>query len=197
MSQENLSTREKIIVAAIDCIEESGPQSLTIRSIAAKAGVNSAAISYYFGTKEKVVEEALNRTMQEFKEMPEEILRADGMDLKNRLQGFFGAFFDGLIRWPRLIKAHLQSPLLDGNYGAPFCDMFNSFLTDLLRRLEEMPSSQREQNLRALIIQSISAVLIPGLMPGFFQYFAGLDFADPEARTSYVEDLVNRLLLIR
>ena len=194
MSQENLSTREKIIVAAIDCIEESGPQSLTIRSIAAKAGVNSAAISYYFGTKEKVVEEALNRTMQEFKEMPEEILRADGMDLKNRLQGFFGAFFDGLIRWPRLLKAHLQSPLLVGNYGTPFCDMFNSFLTDLLRRLEEMPSGQREQNLRPLIIQSISAILIPGLMPGLFQYFAGLDFADAEARKSYVEDLVNRIV---
>jgi len=197
MSQGNLSTREKIIVAAINCIEESGLQSLTIRSIAAKAGVNSAAISYYFGTKEKLVEEALNRTLEELKKIPEEILRAEGLDLKQRLRAFFTALLDGLVRWPRLIKAHLQSPLLDGNYGTPFCDMFNSFLTDLLRHLEEMPSSQREQNLRALIIQSISAVLIPGLMPGFFQYFAGLDFADPEARRSYVEDLVNRLLLIR
>ena len=197
MSQGNLSTREKIIVAAINCIEESGLQSLTIRSIAAKAGVNSAAISYYFGTKEKLVEEALNRTLEELKKIPEEILRAEGLDLKQRLRAFFTALLDGLVRWPRLIKAHLQSPLLDGNYGTPFCDMFNSFLTDLLRHLEEMPSSQREQNLRALIIQSISAVLIPGLMPGFFQYFAGLDFADAEARKSYVEDLVNRLLLIR
>ena len=197
MSQENLSTKEKIIVAAIACIEESGLQSLTIRSIAAKAGVNSAAISYYFGTKEKLVEEALNRTLEELKKIPEEILRAEGLDLEQRLRAFFTALLDGLVSWPRLIKAHLQSPLLDGNYGTPFCDMFNSFLTDLLRHLEEMPSSQREQNLRALIIQSISAVLIPGLMPGFFQYFAGLDFADPEARRSYVEDLVNRLLLIR
>jgi AcrR family transcriptional regulator len=193
MSQEKLSTREEILVAAIDCIEENGLQSLTIRSIAAKAGVNSAAISYYFGAKEKLIEEALNRTLEEFKKTPEDILRADGLDLRERLKAFFTALLDGLIRWPRLIKAHLQSPLLDGNYGTPFCDMFNSFLTDLLRRLEEMPSGQREQNLRPLIIQSISAVLIPGLMPGLFQYFAGLDFADPEARRSYVEDLVNRL----
>ena len=193
MSQENVSTREKIIVAAIDCIEESGLLSLTIRFIAAKAGVNSAAISYYFGTKEKLIEEALNRTLEELKKIPEEILRAEGPDFKQRLQAFFTAFLDGLVRWPKLIKAHLQSPLLDGNYGTPFCDMFNSFLTDLLRRLEERPSGQREQNLRHLLIQSISAVLIPGLMPGLFQYFAGLDFADPEARRSYVEDLVNRL----
>ena len=197
MSQEQLSTREKVIVAAIDCIEESGLQALTIRSIAAKAGVNSAAISYYFGTKQKLVEEALNRTLEELKKLPEEVLRADDLDLKKRLQAFFTALLDGLVRWPRFIKAHLQSPLLDGNYGTPFCDMFNSFLTDLLHRLEERPSGQREQNLRPLIIQSISAVLIPGLMPGLFPYFAGLDFADPEARRSYVEDLVNRLLLIR
>jgi AcrR family transcriptional regulator len=193
MSLENLSTREKILVSAVDCIEKSGLQSLTIRSIAAQAGVNSAAISYYFGTKEKLVEEALNRTLEELKKTPEEILRADGLDLKQRLQAFFTALLDGLIRWPGLIKAHLQSPLLDGNYGTPFCDMFNSFLTDLLRRLEEMPSGQREQNLRPLIIQSLSAVLIPGLMPGLFQYFAGLDFADPEARRSYIEDLVSRI----
>lgn len=195
MSQNQLSAREKIIAAAIDCIEERGLQALTIRSIAAKAGVNSAAINYYFGTKEELVEEALNRTLDEFKKMPEEILRAEGLDLKQRLQAFFTSLFDGLIRWPRIVKAHLQSPLLQDDYGTPFCDMFNSFLTDLLRRLEEMPLGQREQNQRLLIIQSISAVLIPGLMPGLFQYFAGLDFADPEARRSYVQDLVSRLVL--
>jgi AcrR family transcriptional regulator len=197
MSQGKSSAREKIIVAAIECIEAHGLESLTIRSIAAKAGVNSAAINYYFGTKEKLVEEALNRALEDFKKTPEEILQTDDLDLKDRLQGFFGAFFDGLVRWPRIVKAHLQSPLLDGDYGSPFCDTFNSFLTDLLHRLEEMPLVEHEQNPRLRIIQSISAVLIPGLMPGLFQYFAGLDFADPEARRSYVEDLINRLLLIR
>lgn len=197
MSQGKSSAREKIIVAAIECIEAHGLESLTIRSIAAKAGVNSAAINYYFGTKEKLVEEALNRALEDFKKTPEEILQTDDLDLKDRLQGFFGAFFDGLVRWPRIVKAHLQSPLLDGDYGSRFCDTFNSFLTDLLHRLEEMPLVEHEQNPRLRIIQSISAVLIPGLMPGLFQYFAGLDFADPEARRSYVEDLINRLLLIR
>ncbi len=193
MSQEKLSTKEKILIAAIDCIEESGLQALTIRSIAAKAEVNSAAISYYFGTKEKLIEEALIRSLEGFKKTLGDILRADGLDLRERLRAFFTALLDCLIRWPRLLKAHLQSPLLDGNYETPFCDMFNSFLTDVLRRLEEMSSGQREQNLRPLIIQSISAVLMPGLMPGLFKYFAGLDFADPEARRSYVENLVNRL----
>jgi len=110
MSQENLSTKEKIIVAAIACIEESGLQSLTIRSIAAKAGVNSAAISYYFGTKEKLVEEALNRTLEELKKIPEEILRAEGLDLEQRLRAFFTALLDGLVSWQGSSKPTFSPP---------------------------------------------------------------------------------------
>jgi AcrR family transcriptional regulator len=193
MNGKKHSTREKIIAATIECIEEQGLQALTIRSIASKAGVNSAAINYYFSTKEKLVEEALDRTLEEFKKIPEETLRATGLDGTARLSAFFNALFEGLVRWPRITRAHLQSPLFEANYGTRFIDTFNSFLTELLRRLEEMPLGPKEQNLRLRIIQSISAVLIPGLMPGLFRYFSGLDFADPEARKSYVDDLVGHL----
>ncbi len=193
MSKRKTLTREKIVIAAIECIEEQGLQSLTIRSIASKAGVNSAAINYYFDTKGRLVEEALERTLEEFKKIPEETLQADNLDSRDRLRAFFSALFDGLIRWPRIVRAHLQSPLFEANYGTRFVDTFNSFLTDLLRKLEEMPLGPQEQNLRLRIIQSFSAVLIPGLMPGLFRYFSGLDFTDPDARKSYIEDLVTHL----
>ncbi len=194
MSPKKHVVREKILTSAIECIETQGLQALTIRSIASKAGVNSAAINYYFSTKENLVEEALDRTLEEFKRIPEETLQVDSLDPQARLRAFFNTFFDGLVRWPRIVRAHLQPPLFEANYGTRFVDTFNSFLTGLLRRLEEMPLGPREHNLRFRIIQSISAVLIPGLMPGFFRYFAGLDFADPEARRSYVDDLVSQLL---
>ncbi|MFZ2055285.1 MAG: TetR/AcrR family transcriptional regulator [Candidatus Aminicenantales bacterium] len=194
MTKEKHLAREKIVTATIECIEEHGLQALTIRSIASKAGVNSAAINYYFNTKEKLVEEALDRTLEEFKKIPEETLQVDALDPQARLRAFFNALFDGLIRWPRIARAHLQSPLFEANYGSRFVDTFNSFQTDLLHRLEEMSFGSNEKNLRARIIQSISAVLIPGLMPGLFRYFSGLDFTDPEARRSYIDDLVTRLV---
>jgi AcrR family transcriptional regulator len=193
MNKRKTLAREKIVIATIECIEEQGLQTLTIRSIASKAGVNSAAINYYFGTKEKLVEEALDRTLGEFKKIPEETLQIDALDPQARLRAFFNALFDGLVRWPRIVRAHLQSPLFAANYGTRFVDTFNSFLTDLLRKLEEMPLGQQEYNLRLRVIQSFSAVLIPGLMPGLFRYFSGLDFTDPDARKSYIEDLVTHL----
>lgn len=193
MASKKHAMKEKILASAIDCIEEQGLPAITIRSVAARAGVNSAAINYYFDTKEALIEEALVRTLGEFKRIPEETLLAEDLDPRVRLRSFYAALFDSLIRWPRIVRAHLQSPLLEANYGTPFVDMFNSFLTDLLRRLEEIPLGAKLQNLRLKIIQSTSAVLFPGLMPGFFRYFAGLDFTDPEARNSYIDELVTRL----
>jgi AcrR family transcriptional regulator len=193
MNKRKTLAREKIVFATIECIEEQGFQALTIRSIASKAGVNSAAINYYFSTKDKLVEEALHRTLEEFKKIPEETLQADSLDPQARLRAFFNALFDGLVRWPGIVRAHLQSPLFEENYGTRFVDTFNSFLTDLLRKLEEMPLGPKAHNLRLRIIQSFSAVLIPGLMPGLFRYFSGLDFSDAEARRSYIDDLVTRL----
>ena len=194
MSEKKQATREKIIAAAIGCIEGQGLQALTIRSIASRAGVNSAAINYYFSTKERLVKEALGRTLEEFKRIPEETLQAPDLDSRDRLRAFFNALFEGIVTWPRITRAHLQSPLFEANYDTRFIDTFNSFLTDLLRRLEETPLRPKQQNLRLRIIQTVSAVLIPGLMPGLFRYFSGLDFADPEARKSYVEDLVGQLV---
>ena len=193
MASRKQQIKEKILVSAIEHIEEKGIQALTIRAVAAKAGVNSAAVNYYFGTKEALVEEALARTLEEFKRIPAETLQAENTDSQTRLREFFVALFEGLVRWPRIARAHLQSPLFQADYGTPFIDTFNSFLIGLLQQLEEMPLGSREENLRVRIIQTISAVLIPGLMPGLFRYFSGLDFADPEARRSYVDDLVSRL----
>jgi AcrR family transcriptional regulator len=54
----------RILEAAIAAIEEYGFKNVTVRRIAAKAGVNIAAINYYFRTKEqlldKVIEVALD-----------------------------------------------------------------------------------------------------------------------------------------
>ena len=40
-------------------LEKAGPNKLTTRSIAAQAGVNIAAINYYFTSKEALLEAAL------------------------------------------------------------------------------------------------------------------------------------------
>ncbi|HTP59791.1 MAG TPA: TetR family transcriptional regulator, partial [Spirochaetia bacterium] len=51
--------RERILAATLDLIEKQGPRQATTRSIAAAAGVNVAAINYYYRSKEALLEAAL------------------------------------------------------------------------------------------------------------------------------------------
>jgi AcrR family transcriptional regulator len=53
--------RTSILDAAEDLFAREGPAAVTLRSIAAAADVNIAAVNYYFGSKEKLFEEMFLR----------------------------------------------------------------------------------------------------------------------------------------
>jgi AcrR family transcriptional regulator len=55
---------DRILEAAVACIEEYGVHRLTVRRIAAKAGVNTAAINYYFRTKEQLMDKVDELTIR-------------------------------------------------------------------------------------------------------------------------------------
>ena len=59
MILKDLPPRDRIIATTINIIGQEGIQNLTTRSIAKAAAVNIAAINYYFGSKDKLVELAL------------------------------------------------------------------------------------------------------------------------------------------
>ncbi len=57
-----ITTEEKIILAAINCIEKYGLENTTIRKIGEEAGTNSASISYYFRSKDIFEYSGMNYT---------------------------------------------------------------------------------------------------------------------------------------
>lgn len=63
--------KRKILRAAADIFAEYGYQHGTIRQIASKAGMNVAAVNYYFGNKESLYHEVLKTwTEESFKKYP-------------------------------------------------------------------------------------------------------------------------------
>lgn len=63
-----MSTKEKILEKASELFAKYGYQETSIRKIAKEAKVNSAMISYYFGSKEALYESILSAHMEEFLE---------------------------------------------------------------------------------------------------------------------------------
>ena len=107
MSTEDASVQAKIIEATIECIEREGIQAVTIRKIAKLAGVNSAAINYYFRSKEKLVEEVKRSTVEHVFEDWREIINDESRSVRERLFILFTDYMEGAIMYPGISKAHM------------------------------------------------------------------------------------------
>jgi AcrR family transcriptional regulator len=62
--------RERIVVAAVEEFGESGYDGATMRGIAARAGVDSALLHHYFGTKADLFTEVIGAPMRPDIDMP-------------------------------------------------------------------------------------------------------------------------------
>jgi AcrR family transcriptional regulator len=192
MSTEEISPKERIILAAIECINRDGIQNITTRSIAKQADVNSAAINYYFGTKDRLVDIALGRTLDEMSKMPEEILDSGELSPRLRLEAFFTAVFDGVVLWPGITKAHFYPPFLENNFDSPSVQRINAFLESITQKIKGLEMRNPQTDLKTALVQIMSAIVFPGLMPGVFDDFSRIDFKDAAARKAYVSDLIGR-----
>jgi len=189
MNADELSPRDKIILATIYCIEKEGLQTMSIRSIAKQAGVNVAAINYYFGSKEKLIEQVLKSTTEEFVGLWQEALESRE-EPRERIREFFCTCMEGALRYPGITKAHLFDPLMQNDYSGYFVERLNTMLMDIQRDLEAHSDKQKEV-IRMNLVQIISSIFFPAIMPEMFRDFAGSSFSDAGTRKAYVDFLID------
>lgn len=94
-SQLPIETRDKIIRAALDVFTEKGFDAASTRQIAARVGVNHGLIPYYFGTKQKLWQAAVDHAFGDMQQELDAIL-ADP------------ATPDPRVRAARMIRAHVR-----------------------------------------------------------------------------------------
>lgn len=63
MEEVKIDKREEILDVAEKLFSEQGFEAVTVREISKAAEINIAMISYYFGSKEKLYEEVINRKL--------------------------------------------------------------------------------------------------------------------------------------
>ena len=92
-SQEQASTREKILDATTSLLAGSCLHSISIRDIAATAGANSALISYYFGSKEQLYEAVLQHQFDAYNKQVVSAFKSEG-DIRENLRQACAAIVD-------------------------------------------------------------------------------------------------------
>ena len=198
MSKEEQSIRDRIFMATLTCIERDGIDSMTVRSIAQEANVNTAAVNYYFGTKARLVDEVLTRTLREgldgsLDEL-EELIAAKSGDISAGVREFSSLFFGQMLNWPRLAEAQLHEALTRQNYDGPAIRETNSFLTRFLDIVRPILPERAEDEHRTAVLHFWLPMIFLGMLPRAFEEFGKTDVADPAWRDAYVARLLDTLL---
>ncbi len=97
---------QRILAAALDCIAESGLDGATVRGIAAKAGLNAAAVNYYYRSKKRLIEAALRLAWNHVAEDLEKIGEGTS-DAAEGLEAATRYLLEGAVRYPNVIHAIL------------------------------------------------------------------------------------------
>jgi AcrR family transcriptional regulator len=198
MGKDEESIRDRIFIATLACIERDGLDSMTVRAIAKEADVNTAAINYYFGTKARLVDQVLTRTLHEGLDGSldefEGIIAAKKGDIVAALRDFLPLFFGQMLNWPRLAEAQLHEAMTQQNYDTPAITEFNSFLTRFLEIVRPVLPTRSEKEHRNAVLHLWLPMMFLGLLPRAFENFGKTEIESPAWRGAYVSQLLGTFL---
>ncbi|UCE18878.1 MAG: TetR family transcriptional regulator [Gemmatimonadota bacterium] len=196
MNQGELSVKEQIILATINCIEKVGIDSITIRGIAKEAQVNVAAINYHFGSKQELLNETFRKTLDAAFSDSEaaKVLETDDQDFHVALKSYLIHILNGMFNYPGISKAHFYTPLMHGNCRSPAVRRLNTFLKSLFGRAKNLMPEEMVKEKKLSLVQIMAAIIFIGFVPDCFRDFTGINFRDPSERRKYVDHLLKHFL---
>ncbi len=193
MEDQPMTPEDKIILATIECIEKYGLQGVTNRRIAAQAGMNGAAINYYFRSKKVLLDRVMKTTLdnafdwEDFEALP-------SSTPQERCTAIFEDLIKGGCNYPGMTRAHFYAVLSEGRSDTEAARRLNQFVSHLAVDLRQRGITREEADLRLALTQLTAAVMLVIMVPDLFQQSTGLNLCEPEARHRFVSRLVDRLL---
>ena len=190
---ESPTTEEKIISAAIVCIEKYGLQGATNRKIAQEAGVNNAAINYYFRSKDILIQRCLEITLhnafdfEDFEQLP-------GDTLQEWCESVINDLIEGGLNYPGLARFHFYEVLANGKYDALAVEKLNEFVANLVKKLLSKDATLDENRLQFACMHMTSVMMMGILAPKLFTQRFGMDLSKESLRREYVKRLVRQML---
>ena len=161
-------------------------------TVAALAGVNNAAINYYFRSKDQLIERCMQVTLENAFDFAD-FERLPGGSARERCAAILNELVDGGLHYPGIARAHFFGVLAEGRYDSLAVEKLNQFAgrlaADLAQRGFDLPPAE----LRLALVQAIQTVLMAVLAPGLFQSGLGIDLNDADTRAHFIERLVEKL----
>lgn len=168
-------TKTKILQATLDLIKSEGFESVTVRKIAADSGTNVALVNYYFGSKDRLINEALSLFLSSF-QGTFDLLDDDATAPKQRLKQFLTRYVEVIQQYPELVSRIFALG------GAVFTSQYeygqflrNIGFTKVQAILQEITGEENAEVLMMMIMQLFGAVFLPALLRSILATGSGIE----------------------
>ncbi len=94
---------------------QKGFDGTSVRDIAEAAGINTAMISYYFGSKEKLMEEIFERKSLNLLENVEKLLKDDSLDPFQKMYGLVDIYIENILQRKNFHRILLCEQIINQN----------------------------------------------------------------------------------
>jgi AcrR family transcriptional regulator len=112
----NLSTKQsQLLEIAETLFSRKGYDGTSVRDIAETAGINTAMISYYFGSKEKLMEEIFERKSMNIREKVDLLLKEDRLDPLEKMYSLVDEYIDRIMERKRFHRILLCEQIINQN----------------------------------------------------------------------------------
>lgn len=185
------STKNKILDATLDIISNHGFQNVTIRKIALAANVNIAAINYHFGSKDNVINEALEHLMAKIKKVFVH-LKDSKIPPKARLKTFMGSYSKTLEKYPDQIRNLIYQSIFGKNNSRNTYQNYlkTEGLSLLKKNIQEVSHDDTDRILTLKSVMILSSLSFPVLLGKIGEDITNINSNEVDVKNSYIELLI-------
>ena len=189
----NLTTKEKLVKVTMDIIAEEGLHNLTNRKIASKAGLNSAAINYHFGSQGALIDEALKTMTDQLREAYLN-LQDSNEAIEIKLKVFIQKFIEISYKYPAIIKNTVDRLI----HETPF-DYYSDWMLfiqnqgiDIVKQTIMQLKPDSDENIAYLkTLHLLSCLSFPFLMGERLEQIMKVDLSNKQIREMYENLILN------
>ena len=193
MMNENEKSKNHIIEITTELLKEynGDTQKITSRLIAKRAGIGLGSINYFFGNKENLIAECvqriINKVLAGFTPEITDFTKADGLSDKARLISWASQTFDFLFENQATANISILSDMK--NYSA------NSNSVYIQKGFAfAMKNSQKKEITKLLLFMLVSAMQVAFLARNATKEILGYDLYSKTERDLFIFDTVTILL---
>ena len=183
---ENVSTKKKILNTTLELIKKEGFEKVTIRKIATLLDINIALVNYHFGSKEKLISEAIRVLLISF-QGTFSILDNITVPAKERLKIFLLDYVLVIRQYPELVRKIIAMGTTVFTSQYEYGDFLKRLgFSKVKNTLSEITNETDQEILMMMTVQIFGSIFLPTLMMPILESGADIKVPSVEKQIDFL-----------